>query len=114
MATILRGKFRDALKKSPELFNQVPSKIWHRLGHLPGAFNLEWNLLIENSPDAEAVRRYYYLLLLVLLFIFTLQNFIFAKDKAAKIDEFMTYCYNNGLFNGTVLVAENVNPGSTI
>lgn len=48
-------------------------------------------------------------LLLVLLFIFTLQNFIFAQEKAAKIDEFMTYCYNNGLFNGTVLVAENGN-----
>jgi hypothetical protein len=29
LATILRAKFRDALKKSPELFNQVSSKVWH-------------------------------------------------------------------------------------
>jgi hypothetical protein len=28
VATILRGKFRDALKKTPELFNQVPKKVW--------------------------------------------------------------------------------------
>lgn len=30
VATILRGKFRDALKKTPELFAQVPSKVWRK------------------------------------------------------------------------------------
>lgn len=29
VATILRAKFRDALKKHPETFNQVPQKVWH-------------------------------------------------------------------------------------
>jgi len=29
VANILRAKFRDALKKHPELFNQVPQKVWH-------------------------------------------------------------------------------------
>jgi hypothetical protein len=29
VASILRGKFRDALKKHPELFTQVPPKVWH-------------------------------------------------------------------------------------
>jgi len=29
VAKILRAKFRDALKKHPELFNQVPKKVWH-------------------------------------------------------------------------------------
>jgi len=28
VAAILRGKFRDALKKTPELFDQVPKKVW--------------------------------------------------------------------------------------
>lgn len=28
MASLMRGKFRDALKKYPELFNQVPKKVW--------------------------------------------------------------------------------------
>ena len=28
VAKILRAKFRDALKKHPELFNQVPKKVW--------------------------------------------------------------------------------------
>jgi predicted nucleic-acid-binding Zn-ribbon protein len=30
VASILRGKFRDALKKTPELFHQVPKKVWQR------------------------------------------------------------------------------------
>ncbi len=30
VASILRAKFRDALKKSPELFDQIPEKVWQR------------------------------------------------------------------------------------
>lgn len=29
-----------------------------RAGHVPGALNLEWNKLLENSSDAEAVRKF--------------------------------------------------------
>lgn len=36
-----------------------------------------------------------------------LSQVVFASGKAEKIDEFMKYCHSNGLFNGTVLVAEN-------
>ncbi len=30
VASILRAKFRDALKKYPELFKQVPNQVWHK------------------------------------------------------------------------------------
>ena len=51
--------------------------------------------------------------LLIIFFIlivlpFTLQRCDFSKnEKTAKIEQLIDYCYNNGIFNGTILVAEH-------
>ncbi len=42
----------------------------------------------------------------LLLFIPFLSFNLFAQSKADKIDELMNYCYDNGIFNGTILVAD--------
>ena len=44
--------------------------------------------------------------LLLLLFVIMFQSSISAQTKEQKIDELMTYCYDNGQFNGNILVAE--------
>lgn len=41
------------------------------------------------------------------LIFFSFQNYVFAQDKAAKIDEFVQIFHDYGLFSGSVLVAEN-------
>jgi len=48
VATILRGKFRDALKKYPELFRQVPSKVWRT----------DWVVDIEPVGNAKTALKY--------------------------------------------------------
>jgi len=41
-----------------------------------------------------------------LIILLCLNSYLFAQDRVASIDTLMSYCYNNGLFNGAVLVAE--------
>jgi hypothetical protein len=48
LATIIRAKFRDALKKSPELFNQLPRKVWHT----------DWVVDIEPVGKGKAALKY--------------------------------------------------------
>ena len=43
----------------------------------------------------------------VLLCIIIVQQLTFAQDKSTEIDKTMKYCYENGQFNGNILVAEN-------
>lgn len=44
-----------------------------------------------------------------LLYFILLLTTINAQSKFQKVDSLITYCYENGLFNGTILLAENQN-----
>ncbi len=48
VATILRAKFRDALKKVPELFGQIPKKVWRT----------DWVVDIEPVGKGQSVLKY--------------------------------------------------------
>lgn len=48
VAKILRGKFRDALKKHPDLFKQVPQKVWRT----------DWVVDIEPVGKGKAALKY--------------------------------------------------------
>ena len=48
VAKILRGKFRDALKKHPELFNQVPKNVWRT----------DWVVDVESVGKGKSALKY--------------------------------------------------------
>ena len=48
VAKILRAKFRDALKKHPDLFKQVPKKVWRT----------NWVVNIKSVGKGESVLKY--------------------------------------------------------
>ena len=57
------------------------------------------------SKDINIIKNISILVIILLTFSIPVR----AQNKTEKIDEFMTYCYKNGLFNGTILIAKNGN-----
>jgi len=66
-------------------------------------------VMLDKSTSQRRLEVRFTLLVLSLAFILVAPSAFTqshaAEDKVRKIDELMTYCYNAGTFNGTVLVA---------
>ena len=90
VAKILRGKFRDALKKHPELFTQVPPKVWRT----------DWIVDIEPVGRGRSAIKY----LAPYIFRIAISNkriVNFADDKVS-----FTYQDNKGKWHKDTLPAE--------
>ena len=90
VATILRGKFRDALKKTPKLFNQVPKKVWRT----------DWVVDIEPVGKGKAALKY----LAPYIFRVAISNKRIIRFKKGKVT--FRYQDNKGCWHTPTLEAE--------
>jgi uncharacterized protein (UPF0212 family) len=90
VASILRGKFRDALKKTPDLFDQVPSKVWHR----------NWVVDIEPIGKGQSALKY----LVPYIFRVAISNKRIENFQDGKVT--FRYQDNKGHWHRPTLVAE--------
>ena len=90
VAKILRGKFRDALKKHPELFNQVPPKVWCT----------DWIVDIEPVGRGKSALKY----LAPYIFRVAISNKRLINFENGKVT--FTYQDNKGKWHKETLAAE--------
>jgi len=90
VATILRGKFRDALKKTPELFNQVPKKVWRT----------DWVVDIEPVGKGRSALKY----LAPYIFRVAISNKRIIRFKDGQVT--FRYQDNKGTWHAPTLEAE--------
>jgi len=90
VAKILRAKFRDALKRHPELFKQVPQKVWRT----------DWVVNIKSVGSGKKALEY----LSRYIFRVAISNQRISRFKDGKVT--FTYKDANGKWHSTTLDTE--------